>query len=198
MRRPLVALAVAVGVVLTGGLAAAVIVVEPRTQPARTVAVQPPAPAPVAVSAAPLGGPAIAAPPTAAPPQSEAPSAVVAPTQASDAAPAHALDALRTGTLGIRATVTPACLHPGDRAVARIEAVPGAHVSLVVAYADGKSHGTMYAGPADPNGAIEFPFLVPDEAAIGEGKLMGAGYDPATDQRGTNAAAFMVKKGSSC
>ena len=198
MSRSLVALAVAVSVVLAGGLAAAAIVVEPRTQPARTVAVQPPAPAPVAVSAVPLGGPAIAAP-SAAPVASEPTSAAVTtPAQAPVTPGAGALDALRSGGLGIRATVTPACLRPGDRAVARVEAVPGAHVSLIVAYADGKSHGTMYAGPTDPNGAVEFPFVVPDGAAIGEGKLMGAGYDPATDQRGTNAAAFVVKKESSC
>jgi hypothetical protein len=102
------------------------------------------------------------------------------------------LAALRSGDLALRATVRPACVRPGERAVARVEAVPGSSVSLVVAFADGTSGGAMYAGPTDAAGAVDYPFVVPATAPVGDASLLSAGHDPATQTSGTVAAPFRV------
>lgn len=123
-------------------------------------------------------------------------------TKATGAAPAKAVagDAPRgttanldRGDLLFDLTVEPACATRGKPMSATARIVPGAYVSLIVAYSDGKSYGTMYAGPTLPDGSFVLRWTVPVEAAAGTGHVLAAAHDPATAKSGRNAVEFVVK-----
>jgi len=81
---------------------------------------------------------------------------------------------------------------------ATIKAVPGAYVSMIVAYSDGKSYGTMYAGPVSDDGTFVLRWKVPATAATGKGRVLASGHDPAANTSGNNTVDFTIVEGKGC
>lgn len=122
--------------------------------------------------------------------------------EAQGAAPAPSptfdLSRLKQGNLELELVVEPACAKRGDAMTAKLKAVPGAYVSLIVSYADGQSFGTWYAGPTLPDGTLTYPWVVPPNAALGQGYAFASGADPATERSGTVAASFRIAGAKGC
>lgn len=126
---------------------------------------------------------------------SKSASASVPATAAPGAAKAATID---RGDLLFDLTVDPACTTRLKQMAATVRAVPGAYVSMVVAYSDGESYGTMYAGPMLPDGTFVLRWTVPADAATGTGHVLAAAHDPAQKTSGRNVAEFVVKGGAGC
>ena len=94
--------------------------------------------------------------------------------------------------------VTPACSPRLADMAATIRAVPGAYVSMIVAYSDGQSYGTMYAGPVQDDGTFVLKWKVPAAAATGTGHVLASGRDPAKNTSGQNVVEFTVVEGTKC
>lgn len=99
---------------------------------------------------------------------------------------------LTKGDLQLALTVTPSCAVRGQSMAAKLLAVPGAYVSLIVAYSDGQSFGAMYAGPVGVDGSLTYPWVIPPTAAFGKGWVFATGHDPATEKSGRTGATFTV------
>jgi hypothetical protein len=128
----------------------------------------------------------------------EAPAPAQNPGEKPGEVPAFDAQALRRGDLAIELSVTPECGIHDQPMQAHLKTVTGAYVSIVVAYSDGQSYGTMYAGPVAPDGSLAFPWTIPPQAAAGQGWVMAAGHDPATEESGTTGAIFRVGGTDGC
>lgn len=100
--------------------------------------------------------------------------------------------------LPVELVVVPACGSPGSKMSAELKAVPGAYVSMIVAYADGQSYQTWYVGPVAEDGSLRWEWTVHPSAAEGEGRVMAAVHDPATDRSGKAWAPFQVVRIQGC
>lgn len=118
--------------------------------------------------------------------------------EAGTGAPRTGAAEMNTGDLPIEVSVAPGCATLGQKLVAQVKAVPGAYVSLVVAYADGRNYGEMYAGPVGPDGSLTYPWVPPPAAATGQGRVLVAGHDPAAETSGTGGAFFLIEGASGC
>lgn len=105
---------------------------------------------------------------------------------------------LTKGDLQLALTVTPSCAVRGQSMAAKLLAVPGAYVSLIVAYSDGQNYGAMYAGPVAVDGSLTYPWVIPPTAAFGKGWVFATGHDPATEKSGSTGAAFRVGGAQGC
>lgn len=114
------------------------------------------------------------------------------------ATPSIDVSQLKRGDLSLELSVEPGCARHGGAMTARLTAVPGAYVSLIVGYADGQSFGTWYAGPTGVDGTLTYPWIVPPTAAVGRGHVFASGHDPATERSGTVAAAFQIAGAQGC
>src|SRR5687768_7939210 len=151
------------------------------------------------------GGDASAAPVDATePPATTTPTAASRGSKAAAASPtASAPDTAKAanidrGDLLLDLSVDPACTSRLQTMTATVKAVPGAYVSMVVAYSDGQSYGTMYAGPTFPDGTFVLRWTVPADAATGTGHVLAAAHDPAQNTSGRNVVDFVVKDGKGC
>lgn len=79
--------------------------------------------------------------------------------------------------LPIGATLTPNCGTFGTAMKARIRTAPSAHLSIMVTYADGKSHGQSVFVQANSKGRFQYAWAIPATAPIGEARLSVAGAD---------------------
>jgi hypothetical protein len=158
------------------------------TSPTTPAAASSPAPA--------SGDAAAASPATTARPQRSSPKG----TAAASAPPSQGTKAasINRGEFLFDLGVTPPCSKRLTDMVATIRAVPGAYVSMIVAYSDGESYGTMYAGPVQDDGTFVFRWKVPATAATGTGHVLASGHDPATNTSGRNAVEFIVSEAKGC
>ena len=102
------------------------------------------------------------------------------------------------GDFAFDLAVSPACAPRLADMEATIRAVPGAYVSMIVAYSDGHSFGTMYAGPVREDGTFVLRWKVPATAATGTGHVLASAHDPATNTSGRNVVDFEVVEGKRC
>lgn len=102
------------------------------------------------------------------------------------------------GNFPFELSVSPKCARRLGGMEATVRAVPGAYVSMIVAYSDGHSYGTMYAGPVRPDGTFVLQWKVPATAATGTGHVLASAHDPAANTSGRNVVDFEVVEGKGC
>lgn len=134
---------------------------------------QPSAPAPTAASGAPssAGTPAATGPAGASGP-------AVAPSRSATSAPASA--AAQPSGVRVAATVSPACVRPGDTATLTVRTEPGAGIGYQAVYSDGASgaaapfgrgYGGNDKGKADDGGTFVSTWVVSNDAPRGRARV---------------------------
>jgi len=114
-------------------------------------------------------------------------------TPTSVAAPASERTKTMLADFPLDGAVTPLCVRQGKAAMARVETVPNASVTLVPSFADGGHHGVAHLGTTDGDGVLEWRFIVPPDAPDGDASILvnvvwkqdgedkaGAGFVPFT------------------
>lgn len=92
--------------------------------------------------------------------------------------------------------VRPSCGSARSKMVAYLDSIPKTSVALAVVYADGNAGDTWYTGAVGRDGNLIFRFVIPADAARGEGRVMVTGSN---GDHGTKVSApFEVARPGGC